>query len=72
MHYSLTDTQADFEINRAIRCQITAKINYFYRRQTDGPTKLTLSEKYSPCVFDTDLHLHLIPYNLLLDSWLEF
>ena len=34
MHYPLTDIQADFDINR----QITAKINYFHRRQTDGRT----------------------------------
>ena len=34
MHYPLTDIQADFEINRLIRYQITAKRNYFHRRQT--------------------------------------
>ena len=34
----LTDIQADFEINQHIRYQITAKINYFYRRQTDRRT----------------------------------
>ena len=38
MHYPLTDIQADFEINRPIRYQITAKINSFHRRQTDGQT----------------------------------
>ena len=38
MHYSLTDIQADFEINRPIRYQITAKRNYFHRRQTDRQT----------------------------------
>ena len=37
MHYPLTDIQADFEINRLISYQITAKINYFHRR-TDGRT----------------------------------
>ena len=36
MHYPLTDIQADFEINRPIRYQITAKRNYFHRRSTDG------------------------------------
>ena len=35
MHYHLTDIQADFEINRHNRYQITAKGNYFHRRQTD-------------------------------------
>ena len=34
LHYPLTDIQADFEINRLIRYQITAKRNYFHRRQT--------------------------------------
>ena len=38
MHDPLTDIQANFEINRPIRYQITAKINYFHRRQTDGVT----------------------------------
>ena len=38
MHHPLTDVQADFEINRPIRYQITAKINYFHRRQTEGQT----------------------------------
>ena len=32
MYYPLTDIQADFEINRSIRYQITAKRNYFHRR----------------------------------------
>ena len=35
MNSPLTDIQADFEINRPIRYQITAKRNYFHRRQTD-------------------------------------
>ena len=39
MHYPLTDIQADFEINRPVRYQITAKRNYFHRRQTDGRTE---------------------------------
>ena len=43
MHYSLTDMQADFEINRPVRYQINAKKNYFHRRsrtarRTDGRT----------------------------------
>ena len=38
MHHSLADIQADFEINRPVRYQITAKRNYFYRRQTDIQT----------------------------------
>ena len=38
MHYPLTDIQADFEINRAVRYRNTAKRNYFHRRQTDGRT----------------------------------
>ena len=41
MHYQLTDIHADFEINRHIRYQITAKGNYLHRRtdrQTDGQT----------------------------------
>ena len=38
MHYTLTDIQADFEIHRPIRYQITAKRIYFHRRQTDGRT----------------------------------
>ena len=37
MHHPLTDIQADFEIKRPVRYQITAKINYFHRR-TDGRT----------------------------------
>ena len=41
MHYSLTDIQADCEINRPVRERITAKINYFHRRQTDGQTSRT-------------------------------
>ena len=32
MHYPLTDIQADFEINRSIRYQVTAKIHYLHRR----------------------------------------
>ena len=35
--YPLTDIQADFEINRHVRYQNTAKRNYFHRR-TDGRT----------------------------------
>ena len=35
-----TDIQADFEINRLIRYQITAKINYLHRRQMDGQTDI--------------------------------
>ena len=38
MHYPLTDIQADFEINRLIRYQITVKRKYFHRRQTDRQT----------------------------------
>ena len=41
MHYPLTDNQADFEINRPVRYQITAKKNYFHSRtdsRTDGRT----------------------------------
>ena len=38
MHDTLTDIQADFEIIRPIGYQITAKINYFHRRQADGVT----------------------------------
>ena len=38
MHYHLTDIQADFEMNRPFRYKITAKRNYFHRRQTDGQT----------------------------------
>ena len=37
MHYSLTNIQADFGMNRPIRYQITAKRNYLHRR-TDGQT----------------------------------
>ena len=35
MHYSIIDIQANFGINRHIRYQITAKIYYLHRRQTD-------------------------------------
>ena len=38
MHYLLTDIEADFEINRPVRHQITVKRNYFHRRQTDNQT----------------------------------
>ena len=38
MHYPLTDIQANFDINRSIRYQITAIRNYFHRRQTDRQT----------------------------------
>ena len=38
MHDHLTDIQADFEINRPNRYQITSKRNYFHRRQTDRQT----------------------------------
>ena len=44
MHHPLTDIQADFEINRLVRYQITAKRNYLHRRtdgQTDGQTSHT-------------------------------
>ena len=44
MHHPITDIQADLEINRPVRYQITAKINYFHRRtdgQTDGQTSRT-------------------------------
>ena len=35
MHYPISDIQVEFEDNRPIRYQITAKRNCFYRRQTD-------------------------------------
>ena len=38
MHYQVTDMQADIELNRLIRYQITAKRNYLHRGQTDGRT----------------------------------
>ena len=38
MHYPLTDIQANFEFNRHIRYEITAKRNYFHRQRTDGQT----------------------------------
>ena len=38
MPYPLTNIHADFEINRLIRYQTTAKRNYLHRRQTDGRT----------------------------------
>ena len=44
MHHPLTDIQADFDINRSVRYQITAKRKYFHRRtdgQTDGQTSRT-------------------------------
>ena len=41
MHYPLTDIQADFEINRLIRYQITAKRNYFPRRTDGQPDRRT-------------------------------
>ena len=41
MHYPLTDIQANFEINQPVRYAITAKKNYFHRRQTDGQTSRT-------------------------------
>ena len=41
MHYPQTDIQTDFEINRPVRYQFTAKRNYFHRRQTDGQTSRT-------------------------------
>ena len=37
MLYHLTDIQVDFEINRPIRYQVTAKRNYLHG-QTDGRT----------------------------------
>ena len=37
MHHPLTDSQADFEMNRPTRYQITAKRNSWHRR-TDGQT----------------------------------
>ena len=40
MHFCLTYNQADFEINRPVRYQITAKKKYFHRR-TDGQTSRT-------------------------------
>ena len=41
MPYSISDIQADFEINRLIRYQITPKINYSHRRQT-GDRRTTI------------------------------
>ena len=44
MHYSLTDIQADFEINRLIVYQITAKTKLFTQTtdgRTDGQTSRT-------------------------------
>ena len=38
VRWGATDIQADFEINRPVRYQITAKRNYFHRRRTDGQT----------------------------------
>ena len=35
MHYPPTDIQANYEINWPIRYLITAKRNYFHKRQTD-------------------------------------
>ena len=32
----ITNIQANFGINRPIRCQITARRNYLHRRQTDN------------------------------------
>ena len=43
-----TDIQADVEINRPIRYQINAKINYFHRRsdaQTDGRTDVAYDNR---------------------------
>ena len=45
MHYPLTDIQANFEINRPIRYQITAKRNYFHRRYPDGRTDGTTNRR---------------------------
>ena len=45
MHHPLTDIQADFEINWPIRYQITANINYFHRRQTEGQTDRKTDER---------------------------
>ena len=51
MHYPITDIQADFEINRPIRYQITTKRKYFHRqqkdKQTDGQT-LNLLGRFFP------------------------
>ena len=38
MHYPITDIQAEFKTNQAIRYQFTAIRYYFHRRQTDGQT----------------------------------
>ena len=38
MHYTLTDIQDEFEIDRHVRYQIAAKRNYVHRRQTEGRT----------------------------------
>ena len=46
MQYPLADIQADFEINRPVRYQNTAKRNYFHRRtdrRTDGQTSRTIT-----------------------------
>ena len=38
MHYPISDLQANFEINRSVRYQVTAKRNYLHR-QTEKTTK---------------------------------
>ena len=38
IHYPLTETQADFEINRSVRYRNTTKRNDLHRRQTDRRT----------------------------------
>ena len=45
MHHPLTDIQASFEINQPIRYQITAEINYFHGRQTDGRTDVAYNNR---------------------------
>ena len=46
MHYHITDIQADFEINRPVRYQITTKRNYFHRRTDRRTDRRRVRQQY--------------------------
>ena len=55
MHYPLMDIQADFEINRPIRYQITAKRNYLHRRTDDNDRRTdALMHNYTVIIRKSD------------------
>ena len=50
-----TNIQAEFEINRSVRSQITTKRNYSHRRQTDGRT-----DGWTDVAYDNNMNTYVV------------